>query len=140
MDKETLKYLSPDNKHTVEFLSAGEIPFGPQYFNIKVDNQLVADRNFGLGLIWHPDSTTVALQEWLTKDKILGPKTALTLIHLKNGQHAKISIADKGFIKPILFDKGKIIFQKDYSVDQAKIIEFEILLDNIKNWEDINYA
>ncbi len=140
MDKEKLKYLSPDNKHTVEFLSAGEIPFGPQYFNIQVDNHLVADRNFGLGLIWHPDSTTVALQEWLTTDKILEPKTALTLFHLKNKQHAKISIADKGFIKPILFDNGKIIFQKDYSVDQAKIIEFEILLDNIKNWEDINYA
>lgn len=140
MEKETLKYLSPNKKHTVEFLSAGEIPFGPEYYNIKVDNQLLADRYFGLSLIWQADSTILALQEWLAIDKILEPKTALTLVHLKNRQHAKISIADKGFITPILFDNGKIIYQKDYSVKQAKIIEFEILLDSIKNWEAINYT
>ncbi|MBL7997083.1 MAG: hypothetical protein JNL32_00455 [Candidatus Kapabacteria bacterium] len=140
MDNETLKYLSPDNKHTVEFVSAGEIPFGPQYFKIKIDNQLVANRNFGISLVWHPDSTTVALQEWLTTDKILGPNTALTIVHLENKQCAKISVADRGFIRPILFENGKIIFHKDYSVFKARIIEYEILLDSIKNWEDINYA
>lgn len=52
----------------------------------------------------------------------------------------KISIAEKGFVNPILFANGKIIFQKDYSVDHTKIIEFEILVANIKNWEDINFA
>ncbi|MFM2388042.1 MAG: hypothetical protein RL660_2799 [Bacteroidota bacterium] len=140
MIKETIKYVSPDNKHIVEFVTAGEIPFGPEYFNIKVNNQLVADRIFGIGLIWHPDSIIVALEEWLTTDRKLGPKTALTLLHLENRQTAQISIADKAFIKPLLFENGKIIFQKDYSLRQAKIIEFEILLDNIKNWQDIKYA
>lgn len=140
MNNEIFKYSSPNKIHNIEFIFAGEIAFGPQYFNIKIDNQLVSGRIFGLSLIWHTDSTFVAIQEWLAIDKILGPKTALTLFDLKNKQYSKISISDNGFIKPILFDNGKIIFQKDYTVNQAKLIEFEILVNDIKNWEAVNYA
>lgn len=127
-------YKSQDKEHSFDFIFEGEIRFGPTYYKIKLDGQLIENRIFGLEFKWHPNSTFLALQEWISTDYQKGPITALTLIDLENGKFARISTADKGFIKPIKFDNHIIIFEKEYLAN-GKIVEYEINLDEIKNWE-----
>ena len=127
-------YKSHDKKHSFDLIFEGEIRFGPTYYKIKLNGQLIAKRIFGHEFKFHPNSTFLALQEWLTTDYRKGPITALTLIDLETGKFARISTAEKGFIKPIKFDNGIIIFEKEY-LASGKIGEYEIKLDEIKNWE-----
>jgi len=89
---------------------------------------------FGHKFKWHPDSTFLAFQEWLTIDNRKGTITALNLIDLETGKYARISKAGKGFIKPVKFDHGTIIFEKE-SPASGKIDRYEIKLDEINNWE-----
>lgn len=130
-------YKSQDKKHGFDFIFEGEIRFGPTYYKIKLDGQLIENMIFGFEFKWHPNSTFLALQEWLTIDYQKGPITVLTLIDLQKEKLARISKADKGFIKPIRFNNDTIIFEKEYLAN-GKIVEYEIKLDEIKNWESIN--
>ena len=132
--EKTGAYKSQNKKHSFDFIFEGEIRFGPTYYKIKLDGQLIENRIFGFEFKWHPNSTFLALQEWLTIDYQKGPKTALTLIDLQKGKVARISTAEKGFIKPIKFNNDIIIFEKEYLAN-GKIVEYEINLDEIKNWE-----
>lgn len=127
-------YKSQDKKYAFDFIFEGEIRFGPTYYKIKLNGQLIANRIFGLEFKWHPNSTFLALQEWLTIDYQKGPITALTLIDLEKGKFARISTIDKGFIKPIKFNNDIIIFEKEYLAN-GKIVEYEIKFNEIKNWE-----
>lgn len=127
-------YKSQDKKNGFDFIFEGEIRFGPTYYKIKLNGQLIENRIFGFEFKWHPNSTFLALQEWLTIDYQKGPITALTLIDLQKGKFARISSAEKGFIKPIKFNSDIIIFEKQYLAN-GKIVEYEIKLDEIKNWE-----
>ena len=114
--KEIGAYKSQDKKHGFDFIFEGEIRFGPTYYKIKLDGQLIENRIFGFEFKWHPNSTFLALQEWLTTDYQKGPITTLTLIDLQNGKLARISTADKGFIKPIEFNNqinGQNVFQNN---------------------------
>ena len=97
-----------------------------------MDNQIIPKRIFGLEYKWHPESTFLALQEWLTIDYQKGPITALTLIDLEYRRIAKISVANNGFIKPIRFENNLVIFEKIYL---EKSIEYEININGINNWE-----
>lgn len=135
--KKTGAYKSQDKKHEFDFIFEGEIRFGPTYYKIKLDGQLIGNTIFGFEFKWHPNSTFLALQEWLTIDYQKGPITVLTLIDLQKEKLARISKADKGFIKPIRFNNDTIIFEKEYLAN-GKIVEYEIKLDEIKNWESIN--
>lgn len=127
-------YKSPDKKHGFDFILEGEIRFGPTYYKIKLDGELISNRIFGFEFNWHPNSTFLALQEWLTTDYQKGPITALTLVDLERKKFAKISQADKGFIKPLKFVNEQIIFEKEY-FETGKKIKSEIKLNEIKNWE-----
>ena len=127
-------YKSQNKKYSFDFIFEGEIRFGPTYYKIKLDGQLIENRIFGFEFKWHPNSTFLALQEWLTTDYQKGPITTLTLIDLQKGKFARISTAEKGFIKPIEFTNNIIIFEKEYLAN-GKTEEYEIELDEIKNWE-----
>lgn len=127
-------YKSQNKKYSFDFIFEGEIRFGPTYYKIKLDEQLIENRIFGFEFKWHPNSTFLALQEWLTTDFQKGPITTLTLIDLQKGKFARISTAEKGFIKPIEFTNNIIIFEKEYLAN-GKTEEYEIELDEIKNWE-----
>lgn len=127
-------YKSPNKNHDFYFVREGEIRFGPSYYKIVLDGQTIEDRVFGLEFKWHPNSTFLALQEWLATDSEKGPITALTLIDLNLKKFTQISIANKGFIRPIKFGNNLIVFEKEYSA-QGKIIEYEIELESIKDWK-----
>lgn len=126
-------YKSPNKEHGFNFIFEGEIRFGPTYYKIELDGKLITSRIFGFEFKWHPESKYLALQEWLTTDYKIGPITTLTLIDMNNKNYARISKADKGFIKPIKFENDLIIFEKEYFTSGKKV-EFEININEIKNW------
>lgn len=130
----TNSYKSPDKKYGFDFIFEGEIRFGPEYYSLNLNGKKIQHRIFGDVFKWNQESTFLALQEWLTTDYKNGPITALTLINLENNKIARISKADKGFISPIRFENGYIIFRKEY-LATGENIESEIKLDDIKNWE-----
>ena len=127
-------FKSPNKKHAFDLIFEGEIRFGPTYYKLKLDGKLIENRVFGFEFIWHPNSTFLALQEWSTIEYKKGPITTLTLVDFQNMKLAKISTAEKGFIKPIKFETNSIIFEKQYLAN-GKIVEYEINLTEINNWE-----
>ncbi|MCR9264128.1 MAG: hypothetical protein NXH86_08205 [Flavobacteriaceae bacterium] len=134
MDEKIGAYKSPGKIHGFDFIFEGEIRFGPTYYKLKLDGELIKDRVFGFEFKWHPESKYLALQEWLTTDYQKGPITALTIVDLKTRKFAKISKAEKGFIKPLKFQNELIIFEKEY-LASGKTVEYEINYEQIKNWE-----
>lgn len=133
MDEIIGTYKLPGEVHEFDFVFEGEIRFGPTYYKLKLDGNLIKNRIFGFEFKWHPESKYLALQEWLTTDYKKGPTTALTLVDLKTREFAKISKAEKGFIKPLKFENELIIFEKKY-LASGKTIEYEINYQQINNW------
>lgn len=137
MDADTKgAYKSPGLKHGFDFIFEGEIRFGPPYYKIELDGQLIPDRIFGFHFKWHPEAKYLALQEWLTTDYGKGPLTVLTLIDLQNKKLARVSKTEKGFVIPLRFEKEFILFHKYFSGKEVKK-EYEINLNEIENWEEI---
>ncbi|TRZ42184.1 hypothetical protein [Robertkochia solimangrovi] len=134
MDEKIGAYKSPGKVHGFDFIFEGEIRFGPTYFKVKLDGEMIKNRIFGFEFKWHPESKYLALQEWLTTDYQKGPITALTIIDLKTRKFAKISKAKKGFIKPLKFENELIIFEKEY-LASGKTLEYKINYEQIENWE-----
>ena len=134
MEEKVGAYKSPGKVHGFDFIFEGEIRFGPTYYKLKLDGELIANRIFGFEFKWHPESKYLALQEWLTTDYQKGPITALTIVDLKTRRFAKISKADQGFIKPLKFENELIIFEKKYWAS-GKTVEYEINYEQIQNWE-----
>ena len=67
---------SPAGDHAAELTYAGEIPFGPSYFSLRIDARSFGDRVFGDGVLWSPDGSIVAVTEWHTTDRAAGPITS----------------------------------------------------------------
>jgi len=134
MDEKIGAYKSPGKIHGFDFIFEGEIRFGPTYYKVKLDGEMIKNRIFGFEFKWHPESKYLALQEWLTTDYQKGPITALTIIDLKTRKFAKISKAEKGFIKSLKFENELIIFEKEY-LASGKTVEYEINYEQIENWE-----
>ncbi|ARV16254.1 hypothetical protein [Polaribacter sp. SA4-12] len=129
-------YKSPRKTHGFDFIFEGEIRFGPEYYKLKLDGMLISNRIFGFEFKWQPESKYLALQEWLTTDAQKGPITALTLVNLDTREFARISKTEKGFVKPLRFEKELIIFEKKY-LATGKTVEYEINYLQIENWKKI---
>ncbi|MEM9832470.1 MAG: hypothetical protein AAF944_17690 [Bacteroidota bacterium] len=129
-------YKSPNKKYGFDFLFEGEIRFGPQYYRVRLNGKELKNRIFGFEFKWSNDSDYLALQEWLTTDYANGPDTALVIIDLDKKNVARISRAHGGFIVPLNFKDGKVIYQKKV-LSRAQITEYEIELDKIENWTSL---
>jgi len=129
----TEPYKSPDKQHRIELFLAGEIRFGPEYYSVAVNGHRIKDKIFGRPYKWDSESKYLALQEWLTTDYQKGPITALLIMDLKKNKISKLSIAEKGFIEPIMFDGDKVIYKKELS-ERGQSIEYEMDLKDVKNW------
>ena len=131
-------YKSPNQEHRITFTLEGEIRFGPLFYTLSIDRRVIPDRIFGLGYVWHPASIFIALQEWLTIDYQKGPITALALVDIREWKLARISKADKGFICPLKFESGLIVYEKRYYASgSSRAEEYEIKLADVSNWEQI---
>jgi len=137
MKENTVTYKSPNKEFRFEFVYEGEIRFGPPFFKLILNGKLVKGRIFGEAFKWHNESNFLALQEWLTTDYKKGPITSLALIKLTTNESARIATANNGFIEPVKFEENLIVYNKNYYQTVLKE-EFEINIEEIKNWEAID--
>ena len=117
----------------MEFLYAGEVPFGPACHQVKLDGRIIKNKIFGNYHLWSSDNSYLALQEWLTSENKIGPNTSLFIIDVLMKRGSIISNASQGYIKPVKFEGDKIIYIKEY-FDPSKVIEYEFKLNDIKGW------
>ena len=131
-----MTHKSPNNKHGFDFLFKGEIRFGPEYYRVKLNEEVVQHRIFGFHFKWSTDSKYLALQEWLYANERKGPYTFLSIIDVESCLIARISQAKGGFTKPMKFNDDKIIYQKEF-LSKGKVVEYEMKIDKINNWEEL---
>lgn len=112
---------SPDGSRVARLVDVGEIPFGPPYFSLWIDALSFDDRIFGDSIRWSDDSRMLAIEEWLTTDRQLGPLTLLTVIDVSRKKQCAIARADKGFIAIHSFAGGIVSFQERYYGQNAEI-------------------
>jgi hypothetical protein len=106
--------LSPDGNHVATLRYAQEIRFGPACYNLSLDSFDFGGRVFGDSCLWSPDSSLIALQEWLTTDERRGPLTRLVLVDLRTGREAPLSEVTKGYVVPLRFEEGKLVYERRY--------------------------
>lgn len=124
---------SPDQRHEVQWIDLGEIPFGPAYGEIKIQGQTLAYRVFGRTVMWSPDSRYLALQEWLSTCRSQGPYTKLLILDFVKQQRLEASTAKGGFISPLRFEQDKVIYLKEY-FKKGTIGEYEMDLQSCERW------
>lgn len=127
-------FQSPDKNHVLTFDLKGEIRFGPEYYSVTIDGNLLEKRIFGFIHTISPDSRYIALQEW---EDIQRTASYLFIIDLKYKRGARISKATDAFVLPKNFIDGKIIYEKEYRTG-GRTIEYEMKIDSILNWEKLN--
>lgn len=131
-----MTYKSPNDKYGFDFLFEGEIRFGPEYYRVKLNEEVIQYRIFGVHFKWSLDSKYLALQEWLYANERKGPYTFLSIVDVQNRQIARVSEAKGGFAKPLKFEEHKIIYQKEF-LSKGKVVEYEVHLNEINNWEKL---
>lgn len=133
MKNESKSFESPGKNHLLKFILEGEVRFGPQYFKVSIDDNLIDKRIFGFIHKFSGDSRYIALLEW---DSIQLTVSYLFLVDLKYKNGARVSKATEGFIRPKVFKDGKVIYEKEYITD-GKTIEYEMKIDSVKNWKKL---
>jgi hypothetical protein len=133
---------SPDGLHEAELIYAGEIPFGPEYFNLLIDGRSFGSRLFGHGLLWSPDSTIVVLTEWHTSDREKGPITSLLLIRPADWTYSRFPIIEKGFATADYFVGDSLVLRhsdRQYT-GGSYVVQCETDLATIGDWTPLPVA
>jgi hypothetical protein len=114
-----------------------EIRFGPRYYSLHIKNLgLLKNRLFGSPFLWSSDSRYLVLQEWMTTNESDGPWTRLLLIDFQTKLGKWLSGARGGFIRPIKFEDGKLVYVKDF---QNSSTEYEIDIKSLMDWENLEW-
>ena len=116
---------------------AGEIRFGPQYFELEIQGVKVLKYNYGFNRAELEGGRYLAIEEWLTTDYKKGPITRVALFDLENGLVSRLKTVDKGFVSGFKLQNGIFSYSKEYRV-KGKIVESELDWSSIDNWEPIN--
>ncbi len=132
-----IELLSPDSQIRGLFAFAGEIRWGPPYYYLRLFPYDFSKRIFGREYLWSADSRYLAVQEWLTVDYTEGPFTELLLIDFASERQCPLSKANKGFIVPVRFEAGSLIYRKDFK-GLGESREFEIAYDSLDRWRPIS--
>lgn len=127
---------SPNSAHTAELHYKGEIRFGPAYYELSIDGSPLKGKLFGSPLAWSQDSRYLAAQEWLTTDYGKGPITRAVLFDLQQDVFAPLKVADEGFAQDFTFSGSVFVYRKHFQ-GRGEIIEAELNLANIRNWQGL---
>lgn len=84
-------------KMEFELIEAGEIRFGPRFFNLKINEQQLNNRIFGDEIYQSSEDRYLVLQEWLTTEYTKGPITRPFIIDRRKLMFTTISDGKKGF-------------------------------------------
>ncbi len=131
---QSLSIPSPDGKHTATFQYSGEIRFGPCYFTLNLDGEIVAEETFGEEARWSEDSRYLAVQQWLTTKESDGPQTALVCFDLVRRRRCCVSTARNGFIVPKRFEGELLIYTKQIGIRKS---EYEIAFESLPRWQPV---
>ncbi|MEN9373072.1 MAG: hypothetical protein RIR79_624 [Pseudomonadota bacterium] len=129
--------MSPSTPNSrAELRFAGEIRFGPAYFELLIDGREIPNRIFGDCLQWSADGRFLVAQEWLTTDYGSGPITCAAVIDVANWKIARMKIIQKGFAEDFQFEKDALIYRENIPA-KGKRTEVKITLSAISDWERI---
>lgn len=125
---------SPNEAHKLELIFKGEVRFGPAYFEIELDGQKVIGNAYGECWKWSSSSEYLAIQHWLTTAEGSGPNMQVALFDLG---HMRVSFFSEfhGFVQDFVFE-GNLFVYKKHNKGSGKIVEVEVSIPEIKNWQE----
>jgi hypothetical protein len=138
----SLKFPSPDKKHSVVLNYLGETQSGASYYTLSIDKDslVFADRIFGKVCLWSPESRFFSVQEWKETDEAIQPKSYLLLIIdlvarrecvVASVDGAKSDILPEGFIGDSLM--YKVIYEGQFGTTK----NFESKFQYLDGWQTI---
>lgn len=131
---------SPDGKTILSFRYIGDIRFGPSFYRLRVNGQLIKDQYFSQCFLWSPDSRCLAVQKWLEINPHHGPHTAVMLIDLSRGVYAEIAKTYRGIASPVRFTKDGIVYSKEYiAPGLPPIFEERKAFADINSWQKLEF-
>jgi len=129
-----MKYSGKLKKHCTVFSYAGEIRFGPPYFNLEIDGLKIADRLFSDNPVWSKDENISAIQEWNSTKESIGPNMKICVFDFENGREYT-GKPIHGYTIPKHFEGNLLIYEKrDWSKGYEVIKIIELDLEKIETW------
>lgn len=129
-----MKYSGKSKKHSAVFNYAGEIRFGPPYFNLEIDGSKIANRLFSDNPVWSENENFLALQEWNSTKESMGPNMRICIFDLSNGREYT-GKPIHGYTVPKHFEDNLLIYEKrDWSKGYEVIKTIELDIEKIENW------
>ncbi|MCT4592674.1 MAG: hypothetical protein N4A57_00150 [Anaeromicrobium sp.] len=117
------------NKVTLHL--AGEIRFGPRFFEITINEIKLEDRSFGELYIESSDMRYVALQEWGETQYSKGPMTRVLIVEASTGKLCETTDFKRGFVEEFKFSNGKFEYMRhDYGLKKKK--KEVLIVNNLK--------
>lgn len=130
---------SPDGRWRAELVLAGEIRFGPCYYALQLNGRTLADRIFGEPLVWSEDSRLLAVQEWLTIDYGIGPRTRTLLIRPLDDTCAGLPVVEKGFADQFLLSARDVRYSEVFP-GRGQVVQREVALSAVEPWTRCQWA
>jgi hypothetical protein len=127
-------FPSPDGSHVARLAMIGEIAWGPSYFALEIDDVSFVGRVFGDSLRWSDDSTMLAVEEWLTTERALGPVTQVTVIDTVRKKQCALTKAHMGFIMITAFAGHMVSFEEEYWARSTVKIDRQLKLPLPGQW------
>ncbi len=134
------KNISPDGEHILTFRYIGDIRFGPSFFRMKINGNIVKDMYFTRSFVWSSDSRYLAVQKWIELDPHNGPHTSIFLMDMKRDVWTEIARTYKGLVNPVRLNKDQIVFSKEYiAPGLPPYFEERKTIQEIKDWKKMEY-
>lgn len=125
----------PRQKHTAAFKYAGEIRFGPPYFELEIDGRNIVGRLFSDCPVWSEDERYLAIEEWNSTKEANGPNMKICVLDLEKDLEY-IGNPIHGYTVPIRFEGNLLIYEKrDWSKGYEIVKTIELDLEKIESWE-----
>eukprot|EP01029_Cantina_marsupialis_P004949 TRINITY_DN15260_c0_g2_i1.p1 TRINITY_DN15260_c0_g2~~TRINITY_DN15260_c0_g2_i1.p1 ORF type:complete len:131 (-),score=18.05 TRINITY_DN15260_c0_g2_i1:209-601(-) len=108
---------------------AGEIRFGPEYYELWIDNKPVKGRVFGQTTAQR--GKYLACEEWLTTDQSKSPSTRVIIFDLETKKMAIISDGKPGFSEDMVFSRTHFSY-KLHDLALKEFTEFRFSMDSFE--------
>ena len=134
------KNVSPNGEFILSFRYIGDIRFGPSFFRMKINGNIVKDMYFTRSFVWSADSRYLAVQKWIELDPHNGPHTSIFLMDLKRDVWTEIAKTYKGLVNPVRINNEQIVFSKEYiAPGLPPYFEERKKFQDIKSWKKMEY-
>lgn len=138
--KKKNRNISPDGNYILSFKYIGDIRFGPSFFRMKINNNIVKDMYFARNFLWSTDSRYLAVQKWIELDPHNGPHTSIFLMDMKRDVWVEIAPTYKGLVSPVRLSKDHLVYSKEYiAPGLPPYFEERKRIEDIGGWQKVEY-